>query len=349
MDKLHKYHSIENAKKVIDNIYATVDPSEEWVVLEKIHGANLSLTTDGKDVKFASRTMFLNDDSFTQFFKVNKTLDYLTSTVKDIFNNEFPDAKSVIIYGELFGGLYPGIKTNSKHIQKGVFYSPKHHFYAFDLYVSSLNDEKRGIINNYINYDKCVEIFTKYGLFYAEPLLRGTFTECIKWSNSHKSDITQIPAGVMRHYPELGELPQLEDNTREGHVLKPVVVLRFQNHDRIILKDKSEKFNEKTSKASKQNNSSNDMSNIDQKAEILSYVTQQRLDNVLSKIGDIDEIKKDKKYTGQLIKSFIEDVIKDALNDIEFPESIEFPEKVIKKVIQAKCTQMILAYMEFIQ
>jgi hypothetical protein len=36
---------------------------------------------------------------------------------------------TIIIYGELFGGLYPNIQSKNKPIQKGVYYSPNIHFY----------------------------------------------------------------------------------------------------------------------------------------------------------------------------------------------------------------------------
>jgi len=70
MQQLHKYHSIENKNKLINKIRTLLNiNTEQWIVLEKIHGSNVSLITDGKEVKIASRTMFLTDEEATKFLK----------------------------------------------------------------------------------------------------------------------------------------------------------------------------------------------------------------------------------------------------------------------------------------
>lgn len=63
--------------------------------------------------------------------------------LKDVFENirTFePDLLKFSIYGEYFGGNWPAdhpanIKNGPKQVQKGVYYTPHHEFYAFDIYI----------------------------------------------------------------------------------------------------------------------------------------------------------------------------------------------------------------------
>lgn len=98
---------------------------KEWVAMEKIHGANLSLTvwTKGGEkregeggkrqdvgVKIARRNDYLKDGE--QFFGLDRQPELLvalhTSAVKlwDLMNDNetTPTPQSITIYGELFGG-----------------------------------------------------------------------------------------------------------------------------------------------------------------------------------------------------------------------------------------------------
>ncbi len=338
MDTLHKYHSITNKHKIVDSIVdleTKLDKAPEWVVLEKIHGANLSLTTDGKDVKFASRSMFLNNDSYKNFYNINEIMSYLIPIIKAIITNEFPNAIALTLYGELFGGSYKGIKSSVSKIQKGVDYSPEHHFYAFDIYVSDASGTAE-----YVDYDICMKIFEKYNLFYAKPLKKGPLAECLEWSERHKSDITTIPHEIMSWYPHIGTLPIIKDNEREGHVLKPICVVRHENGTRVILKDKCPKFDEK--QKSKHPKAT---INKSKKEEILSYATQNRLNNVISKIGDIEEIKRDTTNIGVIIKDFINDIVEDVMSDnicLDLDENLT-PQKIIKEIVQGKCSKMVMS------
>ena len=58
-----KYNSIENAyrKEFIERVALTTINSNDFVVQEKVHGANFSLITDGRDLKSAKRTSILED------------------------------------------------------------------------------------------------------------------------------------------------------------------------------------------------------------------------------------------------------------------------------------------------
>ena len=64
-------------------------------------------------------------------------MEYKVFLIVDKIKNEYTDAMIIIIYGELFGGIYPDINTGFKPVQKGIYYSPSIHFIAFDIYICS--------------------------------------------------------------------------------------------------------------------------------------------------------------------------------------------------------------------
>ena len=62
-----KYNSIENAyrKEFLERVAMATIHSNDFVVQEKVHGANFSLITDGVSVLTAKRTTILQDqDNF---------------------------------------------------------------------------------------------------------------------------------------------------------------------------------------------------------------------------------------------------------------------------------------------
>jgi len=106
-------------------------------------------------------------------------------------------------------------------------------------------------------------------------LKHGTFRECMEYPNKFQTFI-----------PKLLDLPEIEDNICEGIVLKPVIPLRCVDGTRVIFKNKNAIYDERA-KAPKVKR---DPIPLTEKAQeifdILStYVTPQRLDNVLSKIN----------------------------------------------------------------
>lgn len=112
----------------------------DWVVTEKIHGANFGIMTDGLEVKFAKRKKFL--DSTEDFFGYQLLQDKLISQARKIFQFlqlEKNNLHKIFIYGELFGGEYPHPEVTPvsgiQAIQTGVYYSPKIEYCGFDIAV----------------------------------------------------------------------------------------------------------------------------------------------------------------------------------------------------------------------
>ncbi len=82
---------------------------EEWIVTEKVHGANFSCHTDGKDCVFARRRDFLKENEVFYNYKSAEFFKGLTENVVGIFEDVQKlkideNVVQVIVFGELFGG-----------------------------------------------------------------------------------------------------------------------------------------------------------------------------------------------------------------------------------------------------
>ncbi len=111
-----------------------------WVASEKIHGSNFSVHCTVDKVRYGRRTDFLSEEISIQcedaskYFKQNfydarnlvNTFHNKLDNVYKILKGIYPDMIKFAIYGEYFGGFYPGEESKVKHVQKGVYYIPHH-------------------------------------------------------------------------------------------------------------------------------------------------------------------------------------------------------------------------------
>jgi Rnl2 family RNA ligase len=215
---------------------------------------------------------------------------------------DIPNMATLTVFGEMFGGNYPhpDVKNDNKIalIQKGVHYCPTHEFYAFDLYVSTTDT------GYYLTVDEANAYYEHGGFFYAKTLFRGTLEECLKYPNDALSKIS-----------EWLNLPPIEENICEGVVIRPVKPAYLRNGARVLLKNKNERFAEKKSIKKRQPRLFVEPSYSEMLNKLLlvvtEYVTENRLNNVVSKIGEIS-VPKD---TGKLIGLFSKDVLEDFLKE----------------------------------
>jgi len=319
-----KYSSIENTyrEKFIEMIQAEGKDEGEWVVTEKVHGGQLALYYDGKELKASSRTAFLTPD--IDFFNYEKVMEENADKIKEIYNilkKENEDISSIIVYGELFGGSYPHNDVpkvkGAKRLQKGVFYHPDNLFYAFDIRVDG----------KYLSVDEVNRLFEAVGLFYAKPLLRGTMEECLNYPNKFPSKISQW----------LG-LPPIEDNVAEGVVIKPVEPQFLKIGERVILKSKNEKFKERKAKKKRPKKEEVKITEAGERLleELQSMVTENRLQNVLSKREEMP-YPVPQNYFGDVMKAFIGDIMEEFNKD--FQEEYDQLDKKEQKKISKKLNQ----------
>ena len=121
-----KYNSIENSyqddfiSSIIEQGFGDLD----YVVQEKVHGANLSFITDGQNILSAKRTELILDSE--QFFNSKLVQEKYSDKIFNLFKEVCKsfETKTVTIFGELFGGGYPHpdiIKDdNAKLVQREI-------------------------------------------------------------------------------------------------------------------------------------------------------------------------------------------------------------------------------------
>jgi Rnl2 family RNA ligase len=281
---------------------------KEWGVYEKIHGCNYSFQSNGIKVIPASRNQLLSNGAHKEFFHSDKIFDPLVDNIIALFKEltvEYPNLKRLNVFGELFGGKYPGQSHSSKCkvIQGEVLYSPNICFKAFSICLDGKD----------MNRDKAIELFIKHDIPYVKKLFHANnLKEALEWSALHKEDISGIPL-------EYG-LPPLPENFREGHVLDPIEPCYTKFGQRICLKDKGKRFMEHKPKNTNKNANNNTASTLNfiSKEEIDDiverYLTLPRYANVTSKEVDNPKISKEIKKK-ILINKFALDAVADWCND----------------------------------
>lgn len=115
------------------------------------------------------------------------------------------------IYGEYFGGNYPGGDGKFKHVQKGVYYIPHHEFIVFDIKIFT---DKTAFWVDVTDIPKCLGDNLRSVPIYA----KGTFDQMMA-----------LDAKIDSTIPELYGLPKVEKNIIEGFVIRPNHNLTLKN------------------------------------------------------------------------------------------------------------------------
>ena len=333
MIEFKKYSSIENSfnREFLEYVVAQMPADLQYVVQEKVHGANTSFLCDGQDVKFAKRTSALAEDE--KFYEYPELLESYKERVLNLFvhiKSLYPAVKQISAFGEMFGGAYPHPDIKPMHrymtIQKGVFYTPKHESYGFDIYLFTEDT------NFFLPVEEVNSLFEAEGFFYARTLFQGTLVECLKYPNAFQSKISEW----------LG-YPSIEDNICEGVVIRPVTPMYLRNGDRVLIKNKNERFAEK--KSIRKHNKML-AAPIEQSPELISlideisqFVTENRLANVVSHIGEVHVPKDFGKIMGLFAKDALEDFMKEYSEDYLNLEKTE--QKMLNKALNQMTTELV--------
>ncbi|WP_300302272.1 RNA ligase family protein [uncultured Muribaculum sp.] len=216
--------------------------------------------------------------------------------------NLHPDVSLISVFGEMFGGRYahesvPAVKGTIL-IQKGMDYTPAHEFYGFDIYLFE------GDSGRYLSVDEVNKLFEAEGFFYARTLMSGSLVECLKYSNAFQSKISQW----------LG-FPDIDDNICEGVVIRPVEPQYLRNGSRVLIKSKNARFAEKKSVKKRNKLFAEPVPYSDAlKAllpEVEAYVNENRLNNVVSHIGEVTFPKDFGNVMGLFAKDILDDFLKE--------------------------------------
>lgn len=323
-----KYNSIENSyqTEVLEQIIKHGFEKETYIVQEKVHGANFSFHTNGTEVKIAKRSGFIEENEV--FYNAQTVAKNYHERVINLFSKvkeRFPETKTITVFGELYGGFYNHpkvtIKKEAIKVQKGINYNPENDFYAFDIKINE---------NEFLDVELANEFFETIGFFYAKTLFKGSLKEALEYPNEFNS---LIPAWL--------GLPVLENNVTEGVIIRPEKTHFFGNGSRVVLKNKNEKWSEKSKDRSER--ISPETVTLSETAEnvwneLQRFLTTNRLYNVLSKEGEFTP-----KMMGKLLGLFAQDALTDFIKEhsIAFEALGKEERKLITKRLNQRASKLI--------
>jgi Rnl2 family RNA ligase len=198
-----------------------------WVALEKLHGAQLVVASDGEAVHVGKRKAWLGGDE--PFFGWQVLATPLGESVRALARAS--GAAQTLVYGELIGGGYPhpdvAAVPGLTPVQTGIWYTPALAWVPFDVLVATSDDDDGELLAN-----RDVEaLATGAGLRTPPRLGRGT-----------RAELERVPVRFATHVPGWFGLPAIADNLAEGIVLKPDV--RIAGAERPVIKRKLPEFDD---------------------------------------------------------------------------------------------------------
>jgi len=266
--------------KIIDftagkaKVVGALEDVAEFIVTEKIHGANFAFMTNGVEVAMASRNAILKPTD--QFHNHLRLIEEHQTRILAMAQALQPNLKQLTIFGEIFGGIYPHTSvtqcSNIRHVQKGVFYAPDIHVRFFDIHIMRIDGSKV-----YLDWHVLEALCGAHGLPLVPVLFRGASMDACLSAIDLENLETRIPGEL--------KLPKLEQlaNIAEGVVIRPVVERELKNRSRAILKLKSQGFKEVHTDVGKHADALVEGGADSWSAIAVAYVTENRLRNVMSK------------------------------------------------------------------
>ena len=314
-----KFNSLENSyrENFIHKIRKHGYEDEDYIITEKLHGANYSFTViveNGLPISVipAKRSGYIHSDE--KFYNhrpvyekyVNKVSNLALCLLKD---KNMSDGV-VTVYGELYGG----------NIQGGMAYPLEQDFAGFDI---TINGQP---INKEVAFTKMLD----YNIPHVPVLEVATsLSDSLVYNESFVTNLLRDGFDVSN--------PQSE---AEGIVIEPVNPRYLTTGERVYIKKKTKRFLEKgKNKIKKPEVVLNDLlSKILEQS--LEYVNENRYNAVVSKEGDVN-IKMIGKISGLMTQDIITDLIKDEvfeeLKDLGDTSEI----KKFKQTLQSEVTNFI--------
>lgn len=276
-----RFNSLENSyqQKLVDKVVYEGRDGGLWVATEKLHGANFSFWCDGSEVKVASRTQFVDGT----FFNCQAVINKHSASILEYHQKNFVPGAVLVVYGELYGA----------NIQKEVQYGERR-FSGFEVVINRTPLRK----------DEAFGMLAGMGICSAPVKFVGSFADCMAFNHTFRSEETPV------------DFPADEENYAEGLVIEPMIPQWFNNGSRIYFKNKTPAFTEKKHKTPKVPQTSSPFTPEVQDAydTLMSYATEARVRNVLSKIGTITN-----KDFPRVVGLFVQDM----MEDCEKEEGIE--------------------------
>lgn len=248
---------------------------ETFVITEKLHGSSVQVFfSPNEPWSVGKRTAFLKDDE--KFFGIHEVLPEYQFVFETIQESVDDSGNTIRLFGELCG---PGI-------QKGVDYGKRKRIFFFGYMI---NDE--------------LQTWMWFSIFADSH----GFSE-------HVVPIVGIVTGLnvaLEFDPDfVSRLNPIEGNTCEGVVMQPFKkVYATAQGKRFMLKKKNEKFMEKAKERKPPSPGDPEVQRLN--AEFRLYITENRLQGIFSKHGEIEEPQQIGDYIRLMIADAKEDFVRD--------------------------------------
>lgn len=295
-----KYWSLENTYKqaIIDRVFDNGLDTGEWVVEEKLDGANFQFFCNGETINVASRNQFVDGTFFNCQAVINEYADAIVAWCKKVPN------RTIRIYGELYGA----------RIQNRVNYGDTVKFAVFDILIGETVPEFK---ERLVSVDDRNRIANEIGIPLVPELFRGSLDDALAYENTFRS----------RHTPDGHE----GDNIAEGTVIKPNEPKFLTNGSRVVFKNKNAAFSENggTRKPKVQTVVPDHIQEL--LDSVSAYINNSRVKSVLSKEGNVSS-----SDFGRIMGAVLVDAIEDyeSDNDIDLKKVVDEHWKTFTKALQ---------------
>lgn len=196
----------------------------EWVVTEKVHGANFMIAAWKGGACAGRRSSWIDEKGGEVFHGLKYDAEFLDLGSKaQRALGELPDADVVYLFGEIFGGGSGG----SRAVQKEIKYTHDVSIVFFDvLYTDKGHDV------HWLPRREAERVCLSANLPWVATLFRGTLDDAMRFSEEHYRDPTGWGTGSIR----------------EGNVIMPeetTWVYMGGQRTRVGIKHKSPEFTER--------------------------------------------------------------------------------------------------------
>ena len=178
--------------------------ASRWIATEKVHGANLVVATDGREVRVGKRKAWLRDDD--AFFGWQLLRPALAHAAVALWR-ALGAPRVLRLHGELYGGAYPhpdvAPMPGNTPVQTGIWYSPDVRFSLFDVQFDA------GEGATFMAHHALETLAAEHGLEAVPVLGRGA-----------RGELDALPVRFATRVPALHGLPAIAGNVAEGYVLK---------------------------------------------------------------------------------------------------------------------------------
>jgi Rnl2 family RNA ligase len=346
----------------IDNIDpAQLSPNRVYVAVEKVHGSNFQITIwmddDGNYYWSCGNRNKHLDHVNAKFCSFQKALEKYTECIpamyhlacgvyKDESKQTIPDGSlTVILYGEIYGGIFDGMDTRDGHVkvQARTSYCPHVDFCIFDIKVMN------GAAGFWLNMPKIHPLIQTTGFVAAPIICIGTpaqIAESIK--------IAELKSLM----PSINGLQPTDKSWSEGVVIRPLepkdigtrgTLFKWKHplYDELATGKSKPLKGDSSGQTSPKNHhhASPPKEHHVNHDTVMDMFTLPRMESVHSKIGATNFM--DKNVKSDYMRAFAEDVKKDAMMYFDNDED-EF-DKFWKSASKQISVATVKVYTEFVK